>query len=111
MLPEHRRHQPHLSLLELPCPCCERLIVPSIEPYTCAKHPWSRARRCLVGWFCGDCRLPVRVLRLYASHDDADAFKITLVMAAREAWVNGHAPDLPAWILPRPRAFKPGSGS
>lgn len=109
-LPEHRRHRPHLSLLELPCPCCERLIVPSVTRHTCDRHPWSSARRFLVGWFCGDCRLPVRILRLYARDDPAYEFMATLDTAARTAWEHGHLPDLPAWILPRPGP-RPTAGS
>lgn len=98
---QHRRDRPHLSLLELPCPCCQTPIVPTSQRHTCAHHPWSSARRYLVGWFCTDCAMPIRLLRLYSRDDDADDFLLSLHIAARDAWERGHPPDLPAWILPR----------
>lgn len=99
-LPEHRRRRPHLSLLELQCPCCQRLIVPSLQPHACNRHPWGSARRYLVGWFCGDCCLPLCILRLFSRDDPAYEFLATLDTAAHTAWEHGHLPDLPAWILP-----------
>lgn len=99
----HRRDQPHLSLLELPCPCCDTPTVPSIQHHACRRHPWSSAPRYLVGWFCSDCDLPIRVLRLHARGDNAYDFLASLHAAARDGWEHGHAPDLPAWILPRRR--------
>lgn len=97
---EHRRHRPHLSLLELHCPCCERPIVPSVQLHECARHSWSRVRRYLVGWFCDQCRIPFRVLRLYASDTAARDFLATLQLAALDGWQRGHPPDLPDWVLP-----------
>lgn len=103
----HRRDSPHLSLLELRCPCCALLTIPSVRRLTCDRHPWSSCGRYLVGWFCADCGLLVRYLRFYSSRPPAQRFLRTLTTAARRAWVSGEEPDLPPWVLPRPPLRRP----